>query len=127
MSIVTVDTIVSRDPCYKKEDGSIDVDRVESIIGVGKEHAECVYLPIPYIDRLWILLHTDTLGSERYVRFSEECLSRALIENVSSCGIPFVEGWARDWVQGRVREDSVLSVFDQYCDPCKVGPLVCWS
>ena len=104
ITVVTVEMITSCDPCYKREDGEVDVDRIRAIIGDGVSPSEALELDIPAADRVWLLTRPGVLSPEQAATFSDRAVVRAVQTHALHCGRgENVRAWATQWLDGSDR------------------------
>lgn len=64
---------------------------------------EILSLDIPPEDRLWVLTRNGVLPDGTLRRFANTTADRAVRNHCLTCGVPVVEAWARNWIDGTNR------------------------
>jgi hypothetical protein len=64
---------------------------------------EILSLDIPPEDRLWVLTRNGVLPDSTLRQFANMTADRAVRNHCLTCGVPVVEAWARNWIDGTNR------------------------
>lgn len=62
--------------------------------------ADVLDMPIPDRDKVWFATKTGMLTQPQLIEFLNRIVSRAVTNHVLNCGIPELERWAREWLNG---------------------------
>ena len=99
---ITADQIISWRPCPRYPD-----DRVRQLgPAIGLTPLEIAALPIPRVDRLWVLLRPEVLGKRGLRVAIDRIATRAVTNHALHCGVPGVEQWAQRWLDGTDRTEA---------------------
>ena len=99
MKTLTVDSILALGPCkeYTRE-------RITELLAGPNEWpvADVLRLEtVPLEDRMWLV--SRALDAQQLARWLELVITRAVTTHALHCGIPTVETWAREWLDGTNR------------------------
>jgi hypothetical protein len=64
---------------------------------------EILSLDIPPEDRLWVMMRNGVLPDGTLRQFANTTADRAVRNHCLTCGVPAVEAWARNWIDGTNR------------------------
>jgi hypothetical protein len=109
---VTLDDILSWDPCYDRED-------LEEL-AAGRERitaAEILDLPIPIEDRLWAVLRPELIPEPVLHEWACRCAERALKREREKGREPDARCWAaietkRAWLKGEATDEQLAAARD---------------
>jgi hypothetical protein len=99
----TIDEMQAERPCeeYTRE-------RITEL-WAGRERLtlmEVLDLPIPAKDIVWVICRNNALTPDQLAEWMERIVTRAIRLHVLNCGIPAVEEWARNWLDGTDRSSE---------------------
>ena len=100
MKTLTVSDIMALNPC-----GRYPESRVRELWGERESLTlvEILSLDIPPEDRLWVLTRNGVLPDGTLRQFANTTADRAVRNHCLTCGVPVVEAWARNWIDGTNR------------------------
>ena len=102
----TIDEMLAERPCEEYTQERI------TELWAGRERLtllEVLDLPISWADRVWVICRPDALTHEQKAEWLERIVTRAIRNHALNCGIPTVEAWAQNWLDGTDRSNAAAA------------------
>jgi len=104
---ITVETLLSWNPCYSSDGEKYCEAELVKKLGDGKTPIEVSRMwSIPANDRIWVLLRPEVLGEDNLKSVLDEIVDYHVERSCLDCGIPEVEKWAKGWLGGEDRTEE---------------------
>jgi len=106
MKTWTIDEMLAERPCKEYTQERI------TELWAGRERLslrDILMLDIPSSDRIWVACRPGALTDQQQAAWLERIVTRAIIHHALNCGIPTVEAWAQNWLDGTDRSNAAAA------------------
>ena len=104
----TIDEMLAERPCEEYTQERI------TELWAGRERLsllEILDLPILAKDIVWVICRRNALTPEQQAEWLECIVTRAIRNHALNCGIPTVEAWAQNWLDGTDRSSTAAAAW----------------
>ena len=112
----TIDEMLAERPCEEYTQERI------TELWAGRERLtllEVLDLPILAKDIVWVICLRNALTPEQQAEWLERIVTRAIRNHALNCGIPTVEAWAQNWLDGTDRRSTA--------EAARAARSTCWG